>query len=104
MTLKERHTMNNSHFWTAVSAFGLGALMMYIFDPKEGRRRRALARDQLASAQRQIGEKATATYQDLRNRAYGLYAEARSTAGKPLAHSDEVTQPYPPESIQHLGR
>ena len=94
--------MNNSpmsHFLTAVGAFGLGALVMYIFDPQQGRRRRALARDQLLSAQRQIGEKAAATYEDLRNRAYGLYAETRGAAGKPLEH--EASQP---ESMHNLGR
>jgi hypothetical protein len=92
-----------SHFWTAVGAFGLGALAMYIFDPQEGRRRRALARDQLASAQRQIGEKATATYQDLRNRAEGLYAQARGSANEALPHGDEQAQ-VQPASMQNLGR
>jgi len=92
-----------SHFLTAVGAFGLGALAMYIFDPQEGRRRRALARDQLASAQRQIGEKATATYQDLRNRAQGLYAEARGSANQALQHDDAQAQ-IQPASMQTLGR
>ena len=62
--------MNQSHFWTALGAFGLGAAVMYIFDPQQGRRRRAQARDQIASAQRQITDKATATYNDLRSRLY----------------------------------
>ena len=86
-----------SHFFTAAGAFALGALAMYIFDPQEGRRRRALAREQLASAQRQIGEKATATYEDLRTRAQGLYAQA---AGK--SSNDEGQQQ--PESNYQLGR
>ena len=93
--------MNQSHFWTAVSAFGLGALVMYMMDPQQGRRRRALARDQLTSAQRQISETATATYQDLRNRAYGVYAQARGMAGQPLPHEAEQQQP---ESLNQLGR
>jgi hypothetical protein len=92
-----------SHFWTAVGAFGLGALVMYIFDPQQGRRRRALARDQLAHAQRRIGDTANATYQDLRNRAYGLYAETRGMTGQPLQHQDELAQSQP-ESVHHLGR
>jgi hypothetical protein len=95
--------MNNTHFWTALGAFGLGAMVMYIFDPQQGRRRRALARDQLVSAQRQLSETATATYQDLRNRAYGLYAETRDMTGQPLQHQDEQAQPQP-ESLHHLGR
>ena len=96
--------MNNSHFWTALGAFGVGALVMYIFDPQQGRRRRALARDQLVHAQRQISETATATYEDLRNRAQGLYAQTRSAVGKPLEHDDEQAQYRQPDSIQHLGR
>jgi hypothetical protein len=95
--------MNNSHFWTAIGAFGLGALVMYMMDPQQGRRRRALARDQLASAQRQIADTATSTYQDVRNRAYGLYAQARGAAGRPLPH-DEEQQQGAPQSAQYLGR
>jgi hypothetical protein len=94
--------MNQSHFWTAVSAFGLGALVMYMMDPQQGRRRRALARDQLTSAQRQITETASATYQDLRNRAYGMYAQARSMGGQALPHEQAAQQQ--PESLNQLGR
>lgn len=92
--------MNNSHLFTAVSAFALGALAMYILDPQQGRRRRALARDQLAHAQRQIGETAAAAVRDLRNRAYGLYAETRGAAGRALPHREDEL----PQSVQHLGR
>ncbi len=92
-----------SHFLTAVGAFGLGALAMYIFDPQQGRRRRAMARDQLVHAQRRIGDSATSTYHELRNRAYGIYAQTRSMAGQPLEHQDEQAQ-LQPESVHHLGR
>lgn len=94
--------MNNSHFWTALGAFGLGAAVMYVFDPQQGRRRRAMARDQLAHAQRRIGDSASATYQHLRSRAYGLYAETRGMTDQSL-HQDEPTQSQP-ESLHHLGR
>lgn len=33
-------------------SFGLGALAMYLLDPEQGRRRRALMRDQLVHAKR----------------------------------------------------
>jgi hypothetical protein len=61
-----------------IGAFGLGALCMYFFDPVSGKRRRALARDQLVHARHEIGDYAEGTTKDLRNRAYGLVAEARS--------------------------
>lgn len=39
---------------------GLGAAAMYLFDPDQGRRRRALAQDKLARARRVIRERASA--------------------------------------------
>ena len=60
-----------------LGALGIGALAMYFFDPVSGRRRRALLRDQMTHAQKQIAEYAEDTAQDLRNRAHGLAHEAR---------------------------
>ena len=58
----------------------LGALTMFILDPDHGRRRRALARDKLVHAGREAADLATGTAKDLRNRAYGAYAETRGAA------------------------
>ena len=60
-----------------LGAFGIGALAMYFYDPVSGRRRRALLRDQMTHAQKEITEYAEGTAKDLRNRAQGLAAEAR---------------------------
>jgi hypothetical protein len=65
-------------FFRVLGAFGMGALAMYFFDPVSGRRRRALLRDQVVRAQHDITDYAEGTAKDLRNRAYGLVAEARS--------------------------
>jgi hypothetical protein len=43
-------------FW-----LGLGAAAMYLMDPDQGRRRRALARDQITKARRVIRERASGT-------------------------------------------
>jgi hypothetical protein len=43
-------------FW-----LGLGAAAMYLMDPDQGRRRRALARDKMTKARRAIRERASAT-------------------------------------------
>ena len=59
-----------------LGALGIGALAMYFFDPVSGRRRRALLRDQLLHARREIGDYAEGTAKDLRNRAHGLVASA----------------------------
>lgn len=73
-------------FW-----LGLGAAAMYYFDPEQGRRRRALARDRLAHARRVMREQASRQARHLRNRAQGLAAEARGTM-------------QTPQGAQHLGR
>jgi hypothetical protein len=72
----------------ALIAFGVGAAAMYLLDPEQGRRRRALLRDQLFHAKRVISERASGKARDLSNRAHGLAAEARRI----------------PESARHLGR
>jgi hypothetical protein len=64
--------MNPIH---AVCAFGLGALTMYYFDPQQGRRRRALVRDQLTHARTLVRREAAGKAKDLKNRAHGAVAE-----------------------------
>lgn len=60
-----------------LGALGIGALAMYFFDPISGKRRRALARDQMTHYQKEVTQYAEGTAKGLRNRAQGLYAEAR---------------------------
>jgi uncharacterized membrane protein len=67
----------------------LGAAAMYLFDPDRGRRRRALARDQLLSAASHLDDAFEATARDLIHRAQGLMAEARSTVSDEEV-SDEI--------------
>ena len=67
-----------------LGAFGIGALVMYFFDPVSGNRRRALLRDQMVHARHEIGEYAEGTAKDLRNRAYGMVAEARGLVERRL--------------------
>jgi uncharacterized membrane protein len=57
---------------------GLGAGLMYFLDPNLGRRRRALARDQVVSALSRVDDCLDATVRDLTHRAEGLAASARS--------------------------
>jgi hypothetical protein len=66
---------------------GLGAAAMYLLDPEQGRRRRALARDKLVKARRVIRERSESKARDLRNRAQGLAHEMKT-----------------PEGAHHLGR
>jgi hypothetical protein len=63
-------------FW-----LGLGAAAMYLLDPEQGRRRRALMRDQAIKARRMIHERAS---------------------GGALRHEEEPSQT--PSGAHHLGR
>ena len=67
-----------------LGALGIGALAMYFYDPVSGKRRRALLRDQLVHARHEIGDYAEGTTKDLRNRAFGLVAEARGLVERRL--------------------
>ena len=56
---------------------GIGAGVMYVFDPRQGRRRRALARDKVVSALTRSERAIGATARDMANRARGVVAETR---------------------------
>jgi hypothetical protein len=81
--------------------FGLGALTMYLLDPEQGRRRRALLQDQITHAKKRVRERTEGKARDLSNRAYGVAAEARRAVRTEL-------EPDPPSDTpagaQHLGR
>jgi len=50
---------------------GVGFALMYVIDPSQGRRRRALMRDKLTRVARQAGEGVDATMRDMSNRISG---------------------------------
>jgi uncharacterized membrane protein len=63
--------------WMILGAGGLGGVMlMYLFDPRSGTRRRVLVRDQVTSRVRRSRESLGATWRDARNRGQGLITEA----------------------------
>jgi len=57
---------------------GVGAGMMYLFDPNRGRTRRAIARDKAISLYHASGEAVSRTAEDLRNRATGIASGTKS--------------------------
>src|SRR5262245_7083754 len=63
-----------------VSGLGLGAGLMYFFNPQLGRRRRALLRDQVTGLLSRADAAAGTVARDMSHRAQGLLAEARSLA------------------------
>jgi len=60
-----------------IASVGVGAGLAYLFDPDQGRRRRALIRDKTASATESVNEALDGKARHWSNRARGLVAEAR---------------------------
>jgi uncharacterized membrane protein len=59
-------------------SIGLGAGLMYLFDPARGKRRRALIRDKAAHGVNKTGDAIGKTSRDLSHRARGVLADAGS--------------------------
>jgi hypothetical protein len=64
-----------------LGGFGGGIALMYFFDPAQGRRRRALLRDQLTKWTRLGRETVSGRATDLRNRTAGLAHETKKAIG-----------------------
>lgn len=77
---------------STAGALSLGAAMMYFFDPRSGRRRRALVRDQLLHFARLAGRAQRVAARDLANRASGAWAEAARALRPESASDAEVAE------------
>jgi uncharacterized membrane protein len=75
-----------------LGGIGLGAGLMYIFDPDKGRRRRATARDAAHHIVNAIDDAVGKTSRDLSNRAQGLVAELDSIFRCEEADEDVVAE------------
>jgi gas vesicle protein len=62
-----------------LAGLGVGAGLMYLFDPQGGNRRRALIKDKAAKLNRQTREALEGTAKDLSNRARGMAHELKSS-------------------------
>ncbi len=69
-------TTSTSPFTWLLGGIALGALAMFLLDPEQGNRRRALARDKLYSAGTKARKSMDAASRDLANRAQGMRSEA----------------------------
>jgi hypothetical protein len=80
-------SMRNTRFgW--IGTFGLGALLVYIFDPHSGRRRRAVMRDKVTRLGRKTFDAIDVTSRDLKNRVAGLSAQAKNLVTHPDVSDD----------------
>lgn len=85
---------------TFLTGIGVGAGLAYFLDPDRGRRRRALARDQLASLWFQTDDVWGKTSRDISQRAQGLMAETEAR----FRHEDVVDQVLVARVRAKLGR
>ena len=84
----------------ALVGVGVGAALMYFFDPDRGRSRRALARDKVESAGDKASSYAEKMVRDIRNRAYGMAAETKA-----LFRREDVTDDVLADRVRaKLGR
>jgi BON domain len=77
-----------------------GVGLMYLFDPDQGPRRRALLRDKSVHVQHRIADRLRGIAQDVRNRSMGAAAELRSW----LRHDDVSDGVLHDRVRQALGR
>ena len=72
-------------FMTFVKGAAIGAAFMYLFDPSQGRKRRARIRDKAVHTWNEAGDTVESKTRDLANRAQGVLHDATSilTPGKP---------------------
>lgn len=76
-------TESSYNTWaTLLGAAALGATAMYLFDPVQGRRRRALVGDQLHSLAARAGDAADVIGRDVGNRWAGVQARVGHAAGR----------------------
>lgn len=68
-----------------LTGLGVGAFLMYMFDPDRGTRRRALMRDKAVGLSNDLADSVKGKAKDLRNRAEGYVHEARSLMSNPEA-------------------
>lgn len=61
-----------------LGGLGVGAALMFLFDPKGGNRRRALIRDKAVGLSNDVRETVGKRTRDLSNRAKGMLHEAKS--------------------------
>lgn len=74
---------NHGHWAAWLGGIALGAAAMYVADPAHGKRRRALAQEQLRAASRKAEQTWNMARRDAGDRLYGLQTQADHLLGRP---------------------
>jgi osmotically-inducible protein OsmY len=70
---------------------GLGAALTYFFDPEQGRRRRAMARDRVAALLRRTARRGERLGRAASAEAYGVAQKVKHLEEEPKPQPDDVT-------------
>jgi uncharacterized membrane protein len=90
--------------FSILGALGIGAGLMYLFDPQFGNRRRSLIRDQATSLLRQSDTFIEKAGRDIRNRARGVLAETTGKLSDHKGASDWVLEERVRANIGRITR
>jgi osmotically-inducible protein OsmY len=75
---RDKHSGRRRRGWGFLLGAGIGAAAMYLLDPRDGARRRALVRDKATRYSRLARENLSGRIEDARQRSGGMMAELRS--------------------------
>jgi BON domain len=93
----------NSKGLLLLGCLGLGAGLIYLFDPRLGRRRRALISDKIGSYWHSTGDFLGKTARDASNRTRGLLAEARVPFRHAETPDNTVLEARVRAQLGHMG-
>lgn len=86
-----------------VTGMGIGAGLMYFFDPEQGRRRRSLFEDRLTRIRNSASRATQVITRDLRSRTNGLVAEFRGLFNGRHGVSDKMQETWSPTAEFIVG-
>jgi gas vesicle protein len=81
----------------------LGAIAMFLWDPRGGKRRRAMWREQATSRCRGASEAVAAHSRDITNRARGVMSDLKASSDQEGEASDEVLKERVRSRLGHLA-
>ena len=90
--------------WLFPAAVGLGAVLMYFFDPDRGRRRRAVTRDRTAATMRRTARRTQQRTRYVEGKAHGLVHEMRGEAPKPTRNDATLKHKIESEVLRNYDK
>lgn len=96
------HTRQSTNAFTLLAGIGIGALLMYFFDPDRGTRRRHTASDQTARSLRKVARRLRDRAESTRNHVRGAAAELRARRRNEMVDDDRLVARVRAELGHHV--